>query len=425
MGLVLAVVVACSTAMHLRRSQPHRHFLNVARGAAARCGRQRNITTVSWGPTAAERRSRAAVSRGPSWSLLARVFLVVGMAGVSLVTTPSPSAMAAGSAPFIRMMGLSYWASTKLPAPSPAFLADRASESADFLGGLGANAALVSFPLFTSGWTSSEVTTGIDPTDPKSRTPTPEEVGILVDALEARGIAVTIRPLLNEGTISPQHWRGSIAPKNRSRWFRSYRTTIGPYLAMAEAHHAHAFDIQSELQNLVGDPHWTTLIAWAHSQFSGTIVWNPDYIRSAPSVIARPHTKLALDLYPGLPLTDSATIGQIVAAWNAWYRSGTAPQTPLQTTIAEVGIPALSGMYASPWKHGCADISSPCTIDQSIQAHWFTAACQFAKQNGFAGISFWTTFHTKLPSLTLPNPDPNQIQPDSLAAIKACFAGSS
>ena len=139
MGLVLAVVVACSTAMHLRRSQPHRHFLNVARGAAARCGRQRNITTVSWGPTAAERRSRAAVSRGPSWSLLARVFLVVGMAGVSLVTTPSPSAMAAGSAPFIRMMGLSYWASTKLPAPSPAFLADRASESADFLGGLGAN----------------------------------------------------------------------------------------------------------------------------------------------------------------------------------------------------------------------------------------------------------------------------------------------
>ena len=85
-----------------------------------------------------------------------------------------------------------------------------------------------------------------------------------------------------------------------------------------------------------------------------------------------------------------------------------------------MGIPALSGMYATPWSHGGAT-----AFDQSIQAHWFTAACQFAKQNGFAGISFWTVFHTKLPSLTVPNTgDPNQIQPDSLAAIKACFAGS-
>ena len=404
---------------HEQNPEATRPLLETSLAAVASDGRQRNIATVPWDHAAVRRRSGGSLRRHP-WTIACRSILILAVAAATLVVTTGSRATAAGGAPFVRMMGLSYWASTKLPAPTPAFLASRASDSADFLTGLGANAALVSFPLFTPGWTSSAVFAGVDPTNPASRTPTPEEVGILVDTLRARGIAVTIRPLLNEGTMTPQHWRGSIAPANRGQWFRAYRSAIGPYLAMAEAHHAHAFDIQSEMQSLLGDPHWTTLIAWAHHQFSGTIVWNPDFTGSTPSVIARPHTSLALDLYPGLALADSATIGQIVAAWNSWFRGGSSPQTPLRTSIAEVGIPALSGMYATPWSHGGAT-----AFDQSIQAHWFTAACQFAKQNGFAGISFWTVFHTKLPSLTVPNiGDPNQIQPDSLAAIKACFAGS-
>jgi hypothetical protein len=232
------------------------------------------------------------------------------------VAAPYPSAAAAASAP-TKGVDIDYVAN--VDSETQSWIRQHAVAAAAFIKQLGGNTALVAFPLFTASYRSNKIYTGVDPSATAYRTPTTAELGTLITELQSAGLKVNVRPLLDEGTLEPNNWRGSLAPTNRAAWFTTYRAAILPYLELSQKLHVNAFTVQSELQSLNSDPHWTSLIAWAHTHFSGPLVWNPDLVRYEQGVISRPGTITSFDYYPIVNLPSTATVAQLVAGWNSWW----------------------------------------------------------------------------------------------------------
>ena len=70
----------------------------------------------------------------------------------------------------------------------------------------------------------------------------------------------------------------------------------------------------------------------------------------------------------------------MLAGWEAFDRTLTHG-----TVETEVGIGAVSGADKKPWQHHWSVRS----LNQSVQARWFTAACHAAARTHLGGIYFW------------------------------------
>src|SRR3981081_2819980 len=97
------------------------------------------------------------------------------------------------------------------PAESDNAVRDQVARIVDYVAGMGANALAISFPFFTPGLHANDVSAA-------GPTPAPQRLRLLVDGATKRGLRVMLRPLLDEGSLTPG-WRGSIEPENRNQWF--------------------------------------------------------------------------------------------------------------------------------------------------------------------------------------------------------------
>jgi len=344
--------------------------------------------------------------------------LMLATAAIVAGVVPGLSRAAGASTPFaVRGMNLVFYGSS--PSPSLDQLTRQAAKYGTFITNLNANAVTLEFPLFTSSLHSNVVTaTAWSPSD--SAAPSPQALTAVVRGLESKGLRVTLRPLISEHRLGMQ-WRGLLVPSNPAAWFRSYEAALRPYLEMARTTNVEGFVVQSELSNLSSDPHWATFIAWVHDYFRGQLVWD----MSVNQIMTGPPTAGVqnwYDFYPRVPTaTPSSSVSDLVAGWESFAAQYTFPASSAGSVLGEVGILATDGAYV---QSSLKSLSG--TFDESIQANWFTAGCQYAKNHGYRGLAFWALFFgSSVPSMTVPTPsNPGLLQPAGLAAIKSCFASS-
>lgn len=251
----------------------------------------------------------------------------------------------------------------------------------DYVVGLGANSVGIAFPIFTDGSRPTKVYT-------KDRvTPTPASLESVIGEAKARGLRVMVRPLIDEANIKDGAgaWRGSIEPRNISAWFVSYRKTLMPFLAAAQAARADIFVIGAELDSLAGESaHWRTVQTAAAAVFNGRLAYADNWGRWATGRPVVTGVDPGLDAYPELELSDSATVAEISAAWSAWLREH--PDRLAKTVVQEVGISATGGAYRHPAAWGTKN--KP--LVPQIQKRWFLGACQAVKSLRMSGIYFWS-----------------------------------
>ncbi|MFF7280478.1 glycoside hydrolase family 113 [Streptomyces griseorubiginosus] len=247
------------------------------------------------------------------------------------------------------------------------------------------NALSVTFPFVTAGPTASRVTASAE-------TPSVRHLAMLLDTAAAAGLRITVRPLLDEKSLvaqDPLAWRGSLAPTDRTAWFRSYEAFLRPYLTLAARHHANTFVLGVELTSLEDDQHWRTLIAAARRLFRGELSYDANWDDYVSRHVPVPVEHLGVDAYFPLPgLGDDATVAQIAAGWERWLDRKSTGKLP-RIVLSEVGIIAEKGAYRHPavWKGG----GQP---DFTVQKRWFEAACQVARDRDMAGLYWWNLdFH--------------------------------
>jgi hypothetical protein len=275
------------------------------------------------------------------------------------------------------------------------------TQEAAYARGLGANAVLISFPVYTG---SAAAATG-------AATPPPAALAAAVRAVRGQGLRAGIRPLLSEANLNESRVR--FLPDSVAGWLASYRDVILPYARAAQQAGASFFYTGAELSAFARAPQWRQVTAAVRAVFKGEVYfsanWNgPGTMRAFPGS-GGPGVSVAADAYP----VSSASPGQFGPWWAA-----EASELPPGTVLAEVGIAAQDGMQQRPWDLGAP--SRP--LDPQLQAAWFTAACGAVKADRLGGIYFWSIYVSQ-PLDVPPTPATAMQFTDSpgASAIRTCF----
>jgi hypothetical protein len=267
--------------------------------------------------------------------------------------------------------------------------------------GLGANAVVISFPVYTDGRT---VTAG-------TSTPPTSALAQAVTAALAQGLAVGVRPLLDEKSLGRS--RTSFKPADVTAWLASYQALIVGYATAAQQAGASRFWTGAELTAFGHAPGWAGVTAAVKKVFSGSLYYAANWANTAdmPELPGSggPGVTPTADAYQAMPVP--------VAGFGAAWKSK-ASALPPGTVLSEVGIAARAGAQDRPWVWA----KSGAPLDPQLQAAWFTAACDAVTADHLGGIYFWSVNVGQ--SLTAP-PAPktaNQFTDSPGAtAIKACF----
>jgi hypothetical protein len=262
-------------------------------------------------------------------------------------------------------------------------IAAAATADVAYIERLHANAVSVSFPFFMSGPASDAVYAA-------SSTPTPAQLSVLVRDAEQAGMYVSIRPLLDESAlgISRVYW----SPVNPGAWFASYRHFLLPYAAMAQRERVQEFIVGAEFSMFASSRRWNALDRAVRTRFHGILGCSNNW---GPVAFLGDGSGTAFARNCGQGLRESIDAykpqhGDLLTGWETF--DSTLPGGTVET---EVGIDAVKGAYKRPYQH---QWKSAVSLDTSVQAHWFAAACQAAAKEHLGGIYFWSLGFSQRPA---------------------------
>lgn len=240
---------------------------------------------------------------------------------------------------------------------------------------LGAQGVGLIWNLYSPSGTSDSVV-------PTKISLSPAAIRDLTVIAQAHHLFVQYRPLIR---VDPQwDWEGIIMPPDKRAWFESLFQAELPYLRIAQRLHVNEFVVGTELSGLNANSEWPWFLAKVRSVYHGTIsyaAYQNQYF-NVPRDLP-PLKEFGIDPYPNVNLPPSASVAQLVAGWDYYFR--TVPEPLLRHTVMdEVSIAATDGAYLSPSVWSVQGVHDP-----QIQVRWFTAACKIARQYSMRGLYFY------------------------------------
>jgi hypothetical protein len=307
------------------------------------------------------------------------------------VPASPPVVLPAAAAPggFQRGIDIDWYA-----YPGQPVAADAGYTMAWIVRDLHANAVSISFPFFMDGTAPGSV-------HATSATPAPAELAAVVQAAEADGLRVELRPLLDERSLGRDrvHW----VPSSTSAFLDAYLRFLKPYAAMAQQQHVPEFIVGTELASFPRAPGWETLDRSIAAVYHGQLACADNWGSVRPGSCG---VQLqTVDAYHPLH-------GGLLSAWERWDAA-----QPRGIVITETGIAAAARApgrpYVTRWDQ---------PLDPGLQARWFTAACQAAVRTHLGGIYFWSVGLSASPPPGPTKADQTAIGGPAGRAIAACFA---
>ncbi len=300
----------------------------------------------------------------------------------------------------------------------PAYVAKAAKRSVDYAAGLGANSIGITTPIYVDGDKPTTVYAG-------ERTPSPNELGMILDAAKASHLRTMVRPLVDDASVKSKgatdKFRGKIEPVDVPKWFADYARLLDSYVPTLIDHQVDEFVLGTELVSLQNYPEeWQKL--YDHVKESGyqgvlsfALNWDDQH------TFTMPFETWGVDAYPKTTLDDEATVPQIQDAITGWLN--TIPtEIRHDLTFQEVGLAAQISMYKRPWNAGSNALNQ--VLRPDMQAKWFVAMCNVAKQNNIQGIYYWVIDSNKDPASADPIADPPKswIGRPAEQVVRDCFA---
>jgi hypothetical protein len=254
---------------------------------------------------------------------------------------------------------------------------------------------------------------------PSPQTPTPQSLAAGIGAAHAHGFHVFVVPFL---TVGASGWAGDIGRATaslhagsvvrtatwRAAWFDGYWQALAPYLEEAATAGAEQFALGTEYEYLELDPNalWNTLIARAHTLYSGALTYDMNWTAAcayaqdcAGTVTAHPSlprwmtnpTLAALGVSEYRPLSTSAQPVEPGALASVWHTRIQADLDRLATLagkpmlLSEIGYRNNIDALVQPWRW-----QSTAPPDPQLQAAAYTAALTNAVVDlQITGIYFW------------------------------------
>lgn len=209
-------------------------------------------------------------------------------------------------------------------------------------------------------------------------------VGILTQIAHKDGLLVEYRPMMFVLNVV-NNWEGMIKPANPTAWFDAYYHAMIPYLHMAERYQVNEYVTGTEMDGVSRSSLWNSFLIKCAKIYKGTLSYaDHQYLYFPHSRYQIPPVGLVgLDDYEPLNLPANASLAQVVAAYESYFK--TVPAALVRkTALDETGIQARAGAYQEP-----SFMYIPGTLDNEVQVNWFTAACMTMKKFHLRAVFFW------------------------------------
>ncbi len=264
---------------------------------------------------------------------------------------------------------------------SPEGFKDKVQATLSRLKGLGVNSVSLVFPFYQRDSRASEVY--VD-----QNTPSDETVTIFVRAAKNQGFWVTLRPLMDEKSLSVDgQWRGTIEPLDRGKWFKSYAEFLKSYAILAQREKVDVLSVGVEFLSLENETaRWRGLIGEIRGIYSGKLIYSTDFVGSQAKFWDRVDY-VGVDAFYEFPeLQASASARDIEKAWGPKVASmqNQFGNYGKPMVVTELGTASQRGSFRYPWR------LENVAIDLDAQMKYYGASCN-AMKSKVNGIYWWMT----------------------------------
>jgi len=225
----------------------------------------------------------------------------------------------------------------------------------------------------------------------------PEALAAAIRDARAAGLAVTLFPIVRlSAPRTPDEWRGTLAPRDRDAWWRSYRDKLLALARLAAREQVAVLSVGSELSTLDGARDraaWAATVAEVRRVFAGKLMYSGNWDHYRDVAIYDLVDVVGLCGYFALvPRGGPSTVDDVTRGWRdlraELSRFARAAGRPLVFT--EVGYRSIAGAAAAPWDEGAAG-----TVDLDEQRRCYEAfrrVWSSAPPDVFGGVYFWNWY---------------------------------
>jgi hypothetical protein len=210
-------------------------------------------------------------------------------------------------------------------------------------------------------------------------TPTPDQLGDLIDHAKKRGLKVVLMPIVLLDDPRGNEWRGTIKPESWDAWFESYRDVLAHFAWIAELHHADVFILGSELvstENKLDE--WDTTIRKVRQTFHGLITYSSNWDHYTTVPFWRKLDLVGMNSYWDMSMNaghrldrKDVTVETISKRWAEIQRDvlGFTKKVNKPLLLVEVGWCSQANAAETPWDYTVE--SEP--IDDELQKKLYQA----------------------------------------------------
>lgn len=226
------------------------------------------------------------------------------------------------------------------------------------------------------------------------RSPEPAAIERIARRARARGLRVTVFPIVRLVHRTAAEWRGTLHPSDLARFHASYEEVLAGYASAAARGGAAELVVGSELVSLEGDPAWWRgLIARTRRLFPGRLIYSANWDRYDRVPFWDAVDALGVSAYFELSKRAAPTVEELVAAWRPirarLVAYAASQRRPL--VLTEIGYPSVAAAASFPWNDflvgpdGAEDAEAQRRLYEAFVRGWSDGA-------GLAGTYFWMWF---------------------------------
>lgn len=224
------------------------------------------------------------------------------------------------------------------------------------------------------------------------RTPSRATIVRTLRTAEQLGLDTMLFPYVQvDQKLEPDHWRGTLRPRDRDAWFAAYQRWIQSMARIAARTGVEILSLGSEMSTMDLDTaRWRQLIAAVRPLFLGRLTYSANWDHYEQVEFWDDLDVIGLTGYFELVPRDERdpSLEQLIEGWREWYvrlmRWQSHHGRPLLMT--EVGYRSNDGAAALPWRWGEEEHQ----VDLEEQRRLYEAYRRvWSDDERLAGVFFW------------------------------------
>jgi hypothetical protein len=245
---------------------------------------------------------------------------------------------------------------------------DRYEKSIDEVARIGGDTVLLVVDARMENGTSSKIYLDM------RMTPTPDQLGALIDHAKSRKLRVILMPIVLLDDPKGDEWRGTLKPENWDTWWESYRDMITHFSWIAEGHHVDVLVVGSELVSTENKlDQWTQTISAVRKVFHGMLTYsaNWDHYTSVP--FWDQLDLISTNSYYKLGEDHNAKLSEIEQRWQDIQRDllGFTRKKHRPLLFTEVGWCSMANAADAPWDYTQESVPQDDALQKKLYEGFF------------------------------------------------------